>query len=349
MIPADKGTRDLLPLLKTDPQQDLWPETEFDGSPAPTGDGPPSAVPPATYAAADLPPLDEDVEGKPEAIPAMSPASAASPAPQMPETSVAEAEGIYIPVSLTVASSEPVSLTTLRPGHAAGEAHQPSGQDGSPGRESDGADGIAVHEPSDPGEAFDDAHTVKVTQRAEVEQDAKIIVEGYVGEVVARLHVDQHLMMDQDVDISFTIDGDGNFAVVLDQDMRIDQDIRVDVKIFDEGDVLYIDVFLLDSVEVEQDTTLDMRIGEGPPGGTVEVNQDLDLDQDVDIDIDIEDELEARYIVKVDVEILQEVDAEQNAVVDITDFNGEIDMDVDATQTAAIDQETIVRADFTLA
>lgn len=346
MISADKGTRDLLPLLKTDPQQDLWPETEFDGSPAPMGDLPPSAILSSIYAAADLLSLDKAVDDKPEAALAMGPASAASAAPQMPEISVAD--GTYvIPVTLTEAPSGPVSLTTIRPGYAAGGTHQ-SGQDETPGRESDGADGIAVREPSDPGEAFDDAHTVKVTQSAEVEQDAKIIVEGYVGEVVARLHIDQHLMMDQNVDISFTIDGDGNFAVVLDQDMRIDQDIRVDVKIFDEGDVLYIDVFLLDSVGVEQDTTLDMRIGDGPSGGTVEVNQDLELDQDVDIDIDIEDELEARYIIKVDVEILQEVDAEQNAVVDITDFNGEIDMDVDATQTAAIDQETIVRADFTL-
>ena len=347
MISADKGTRDLLPHLKTDPQQDLWPETEFDGSPAPTGDGSPSAILSSTSAAADLLSLDEAADDKPETAPAMGPASAASAAFHVPAASVAD--GTYvIPVTLTEVSSGLVSLTAIRPGHVAGGAHQPSGQDETPGHESDGADGIAVHEPRDPGEALDDAHTTKVTQSAEVEQDARIIVEGYVGEVVARLHIDQHLMMDQDVDISFTIDGDGNFAVVLDQDMRIDQDIRVDVKIFDEGDVLHVDVFLLDSVEVEQDTTLDMRIGEGPPGGTVEVNQDLDLDQDVDIDIDIEDELEARYIVQVDVEILQEVDAEQNAVVDITDFNGEIDMDVDATQTAEIDQETIVRADFTL-
>lgn len=348
MISADKGTRDLLPHLKTDPQQDLWPETEFDGGFAPMGDLPPSAILSSTYKAADLLSLDKAADDKPEAAPAIGPPPAASAVLHVPAASVAD--GTYIiPVTLTEASSGPVSLTTIRPGHAAGGTQHESGQDETPGRGSDGADSIAVREPSDPGEAFDDAHTVKVTQSAEVEQDAKIIVEGYVGEVVAHLHIDQHLMMDQDVDVSFTIDGDGHFAVVLDQDMRIDQDIRVDVKIFDEGDVLYIDVFLLDSVEVEQDTTLDMRIGEGPPGGTVEVNQDLDLDQDVDIDIDIEDELEARYIVKVDVEIRQEVDAEQNAVVDITDFNGEIDMDVDATQTAAIDQETIVRADFTLA
>jgi hypothetical protein len=131
--------------------------------------------------------------------------------------------------------------------------------------------------------------------------------------------------------------------------MRIDHDIRVDVTIFDGGDVLHIDDFLRDWVEVEQDTTLGMRITDGPPGGTVEVEQTLEIDQDVDIDIDIEDELEERYIINVEVEIRQEVDAEQNAVVDIADINGGIDMDVDAAQTAAVDQETIVRADFALA
>ena len=113
--------------------------------------------------------------------------------------------------------------------------------------------------------------------------------------------------------------------------------------------MLHVDVFLRDSVEVEQDTTIDMRISDGPPGGTVEVNQDIELDQDVDIDIDIEDELEERYVVKVNVEVLQEVDADQDAVVDIKDWNGEIDMDVDAMQTAVVEQQTIVQVDFSLA
>ena len=346
MISADKGTRDLLPLLTTDPQQQLWPETEFDGSAAPAGNGPPSAIPSSTYAAVDLLSRDEAADDKPGAAPAMGPPSAEGAAFHVPAASVAD--GTYIiSVTPTEVPFGPASLATTRTGPATDTDDHQDGQHESLGRYSDRADGIA--DPRDLDGVPDHTHTVKVTQSAEVEQDAKIIVEGYVGEVVARLHIDQHLMMDQDVDVSLTIDGDGNFAVVLDQDMRIDQDIRIDVKIFDEGAVLHIDVYLRDWVEVEQDTTLDLRVGDGTPGGTVEVNQDLDLDQDVDIDIDIEDELEARYIVKVDVEILQEVNAEQNAVVDITDFNGEIDMDVDATQTAAVDQETIVRADFTLA
>ena len=217
--------------------------------------------------------------------------------------------------------------------------------------ESDEARGGASHGPGGPdgiSSEVDDAHRINVTQVAVVDQEASIMVSGYVGEVVARLHIDQDLMMDQDVDISFTIDGDGHFALLLDQDMRIDQEVEIDLKIFDIDGVLYVDLFLRDSIEVEQDTTLDMRISDGSPGGTVEVNQDMEFDQEVDIDIDIEDELEERYIVKVDVEAIQEVDAEQDAVVDIKDWNGEIDMDVYAVQTAAIEQQTIVQADFAL-
>ena len=188
-----------------------------------------------------------------------------------------------------------------------------------------------------------------MTQIAIVDQEASVMVSGYVGEVVARVHIDQDLTMDQDVDISFLIDGDGHFALLLDQDMRIGQEVEIDIEIFDVDGVLYVDLFLRDSIEIEQDTTLDVRISDGSPGGTVQVNQDIELDQTVDIDIDVEDELEERYVVKVDVASLQEVDARQEAAVDITNWNGEIDMDIDAVQTAVVEQHTIVQADFSLA
>ena len=203
--------------------------------------------------------------------------------------------------------------------------------------------------PDDMSGEVDDAHSINVTQIAIVDQEASVMVSGYVGEVVARLHIHQDLMMDQDVDISFLIDGDGHFALLLDQHMRIDQEVEIDLKIFDVDGVLYVDLFLRDSIEIEQDTTLDMRISDGSPGGTVEVNQDIELDQTVDIDIDIEDELEERYVVKVNVATLQEVDVEQDAAVDINNWNGEIDMDVNAVQTAVVEQHTIVQADFSLA
>lgn len=343
---ADKGTRDLLPVFQADPQQGMWHETEFKGDVAPMRTDLPSSSPTAIYADEVAPLHDEATEGEAAASP-MPGAAPILTEPSGPQLSVVEGDGIrMISVSVADAPAGPAPSAANPAGHVA--QGTPTVQDETQGRDGDGSDGGAAAEPQDVEGAPDHTHTIDVTQTAEVEQTAKIIVGGYVGEVVARLQIDQNLKMDQDLDLSFTIDGDGRFAVVLDQDMRIDQDIEVDVNVFDEDDVLHIDVLLRDWVDVEQDTDLEVWIGDGPAGGMVEVNQDLELDQDVDIDIDIEDDLEARYIVKVDVEIVQDVDAEQAAVVDITDFYGEIDVDVDATQTAMIDQETIVRADFTL-
>ena len=245
------------------------------------------------------------------------------------------------------------SSTAYGGGGAGGRDQSGDGSDeNQPLPESDETRGGASHYPVGADDIFgevDDAHSINVTQIAIVDQEASVMVSGYVGEVVARLHIDQDLMMDQDVDISFLIDGDGHFALLLDQNMRIDQEVEIDLKIFDVNGVLYVDLFLRDSIEIEQDTTLDIRISDGSPGGTVEVNQDIELDQKVDIDIDIEDELEERYVVKVNVASLQEVDVEQDAAVDITNWNGEIDMDVNAVQTAVVEQHTIVQADFSLA
>jgi hypothetical protein len=241
----------------------------------------------------------------------------------------------------------PVSVVEAGPAPALEQADAGHGQ-----TVKEAADGAHVHDrqPKEPIDAEDDnTHTIKVTQLAEVGQDARIIVEGYVGEVVARLSIDQDVVMDQDVSIVFVADGNGHFSVVLDQDMRIDQEVDIDVDIYDEDGVLYIDLFVRDLIEVEQDTTLDARITDGPQGGIVEVNQAIELDQDVDIDIDIEDELEERYVIDVSVEVRQDVDADQDAVIAISDHDGAIDVDLDAIQTAEVDQETIVRADFALA
>lgn len=195
----------------------------------------------------------------------------------------------------------------------------------------------------------DDEHSVDVTQDATVDaQDADIIVTGYVGEVVAQLYIDQDLVMDQDVDISFTIDGDGNFSIVLDQYTLIDQQVSIDLDIFDVDNVLHVDLFLRDLIVIDQDTTVDISIDDGDPGGTVEINQEIELNQDVDVDIDIEDELEERYAVTITTDVDQTADADQDADVDITDNNGQIDVDVDAVQTAVVEQETVLRADFAL-
>lgn len=354
MFPANDSTRDLLPPIAADPEDILGPEMPFAGSIVPTSDVPPPSYP-ALSAYSGLPPNEEDdgahthgLDGSLVKTPLKDLAFSGAASP-FSATHVKSAEGSDLrPASAadhtSMASPSPIN------GQASAGSHDPGGAllrepDG------DGARGGVASNPNDSngelGET-DDVHSVSVRQIAIVDQDASVLVSGYVGEVVARLHIGQDLLMDQDVDINFTIDGDGHFNIVLDQDVRIDQDVQIDLNIYDVDGVLYVDLFLYDAVEVEQDTTVDMRISDGPPGGTVEVNQDIEMTQDVDIDIDIEDDLQERYLVKVQVETLQQANVDQDVVVDVKEWNGEIDMDVDATQTAAVDQQTIVQADFAL-
>jgi hypothetical protein len=346
MFPTDKGSRYLLPLIETDRQEILGLETELSASPVDVDEFP--AISPTMHQPADLPPVEDGADGEQATMPIKGPALPLAASRGL-EALGGEAEGLHhIPMSLahelfaaklpTIPLSEVGDISDR---HQAARGGQPEA--GAHDR------GVPSSDVSDGSCASGVGHSIRVIQIAEVDQQASIIIDGYVGEVVARLHIDQDLMMDQDVDISFTIDGDGHFAVLLDQDMRIDQETGIDVEIYDDDGILYVDVFLHDSIEVEQDTAIDLRISDGPPGGTVEVNQDIVLDQDVSIDIDIEDELEERYVIRLDVDVLQDVDAAQAAIADITDRNGEIDMDVEAMQTATVDQEIMVRADFALA
>ncbi|WP_269932636.1 hypothetical protein [Aminobacter sp. HY435] len=336
MIPFDKGTRDLLPVIDAGRQEMPGQETAFGGAPAPAGEFPHAATPSAMHRPADLPAAEDHADGAHATMPIKLPPTSLAAA-HGPETPVGEAGGLHV-ISMSLPPELLAATLTKIPHPGAGDSRD----------HHEATQGLQA-EPGTGDCASDGGHSIRVTQVAEVEQDASITVNGYVGDVVARLHIDQDLTMDQDVDISVTIDGDGHFAVLLDQSMHIDQETELDVNIYDEDGVLYVDVFLRDSIDVEQDTSIDIRISDGPAGGTVEVNQDIDLDQDVRIDIDIEDELEERYDIKLDVDVLRDVDAVQDAAVDISDWNGEIDMDVDAMQTAAVDQEIIVRADFALA
>ena len=349
MIPFDKGTRNLLPVFEADPQEMFGAETEFAGAPGHANEFPAPAASSLAHRHADPPKVESDGSAGHATLPIKGPASPVAASHDL-ETSGRDAEGLHV-----IAISLPSGLHPAKlPGSPHSEAghvdtHHEATQSDRPEADKEVGDAAS----GDLGEgnraADDDGHSIRVTQVAEVDQNASIIVEGYVGEVVARLHIDQDLTMDQDVDISFSIDGEGRFAILVDQDMRIDQDTQIVVDFHDDNGVLYVDVFLHDSIAVEQDTTVEMQISDGHFGGTVEVQQVIELDQDVDIDIDIEDELEERYVIKLDVEVVQDVDAEQDAIVDITDRNGEIDMDVEAVQTASVDQEIIVRADFALA
>lgn len=355
MFFSDKGTRDLLPLIELHLDEIAGPGPEFDGDPTPATNVPLLTIPFAIPPGADLPPAEPETDKDD-----LQTSSTGDPVP-LPVTSVGGPAGgdtvtiheISIPLDKSFFEGNPVTVT-FRGATGELEQNEGAGQASPSSHAADGHSPNSVAGVSSPNPATgvpstpDDAHTINVRQYAEVEQDASIFVSGYIGEVVARLHIDQSLVMDQDVDISFTIDGDGHFSVLLDQDMRIDQDIWVDINIWDEDGVLYVDVFLRDAIEVEQDTTIDLEISDGPLGGTVEVNQDIELDQDVHIQIDIEDELEERYIIKTKVDVIQTAYADETAVVGITERDGEIDLDVDATQTAFVDQETVVHADFVL-
>lgn len=337
-----QGTRQLPPLTASGPDEIVGPEMAFAGSVAQAHALPLPAVALAAQPAVDLPPVEHGTDWEPSPVPieGQGPSIISHGAPAL-------GRGIERPHFVPATPAE--SLDPARPQmvafrDAGGDAvHAQEAQNGRP--ELDGDDTL---DSDDVLSELGNIDGIDISQVATADQDASVIVNGYVGNVVTRLHIDQNLVMDQDADISVTIDGDGHFVVLLDQDMRIDQDVRIDVDIFDVDGVLYVDLFLRDSIEIEQDTIVDARIGDGPPGGTVEVTQTIEMDQDVDIDIDIEDELEERYLVKVDVSVEQKIDAEQDAVVDIRDLNGEVDMDLDAIQAASVDQQTIVQADLVL-
>jgi hypothetical protein len=354
MLPANNGTRDLLPLIQADSEETILSEQESGGAPAAEDALPLFAPSPATHPMADLAPLEEDDAGAYASMPikALPNSSAAFQVSTLAREDADHGQIAAPNPTLDMAIPKPLMVSA---GRGAG-AH--SAQDDAPvhhgadddiGKASQGPLQDPLNDDNDVGgtaDIDDNVHRITVRQDAEVDQDASIIVHGYAGKVVARLHIDQDLLMDQDVDIDFKIDGDGRFSVLVDQDMRIDQDVDIDLKIFDVDGVLYVDLILKDRVAVEQDTTLDLKIGDGPYGGTVAIDQTLEMTQDVDINIDIEDDLEERYLVKVDIDVRQDVDADQDATVDITHQDGEIDMDVDAFQTAFVDQETIARIDF---
>ncbi len=353
MFPTSDSTRDLLPPIAADPDDIIGPEMPFAGNVLPSVI-PQSSYPSAPHAAAELPPGEQvggahegDFDGSFATAPLedLAPSGAA---PHFSTTFVKDPEGShFIPVS---AVQHPSMLEPPATGEGGGSHNHPaSGQVSSSETDGDGVRGsVDLDDAGYPLSETDDAQSISVRQIAIVDQDASVFVSGYLGEVVARLHIDQDLLMDQEVEVNFTIDGDGHFNLLLDQEVRIDQNVQIDLEIYDTDGVLYIYLFLHDAVEVEQETTVDMRISDGPHGGTVDVSQDIEITQDVDIDIDIEDDLEERYIVKVEVETLQRAEVDQDVVVDVREWNGEIDMNVDAGQTATVDQQTIVQADFVL-
>ncbi|MEZ0168594.1 hypothetical protein [Microvirga sp. TS319] len=356
MLPADKGIRDLLPFIQPYLDDDVLLEADFDGAPIMEETGSPSTVATAAHPLADLSPHHEDDAGGRASMPIKAAPHSSAPL-HVSALERGEAEHAQVETSggtPTIELPKPIATSGDRgagghlPRGNAQEEHERDGheRDGDDDAHTINREPVGPSTPAGDAAEHDDAHTISVTQVAEVDQDAHVIVQGYVGKVVARLHIDQDLLMDQDADIDIDIDGEGRFFVTVDQDMRIDQSVDIDLRIFDVDDVLYVDLFLKDRIAVEQNTTLDIHLSDGHRGGDVSIDQSLEMNQDVDIDIDIEDDLEERYVVKVEIDVDQDAVADQDATVDITDRAGEIDMDVDALQTAYVDQETTVRIDF---
>ncbi|WP_077967617.1 hypothetical protein [Ensifer adhaerens] len=350
-ILADGGTRDLLLPIEDNAEEMLGQAF------APTGGADPAsgAAFPGTPSGA---PVDADLQPAQDSFAEMEMISVKGPV--TPSDTVGAPEVPVGEANILPSLSLPIAPTSLEPKSTRGGESDGHGEGGSMAQPGRGGDARQTESHADPPDAdnanppdaendVDHGHEVSVLQTAIAEQDARIIVNGYPGEVVARLHIEQDLVLDQDVDIALTTDGGGHFAILVDQDMYIGQEIEIDLDIFDADGVLYIDLFLRDSIEIEQDTSIDVQLGNGPPGGSVEVDQDIELEQDVDIDVDIEDELEERYVVKVEIGVAQEVAVAQQASVGIAFSNDEIDVAVDAVQAAAVDQQTIALVDFAVA
>ncbi len=376
MGPSDV-TRYLLPPIAAFPDDILGAEMPFEGNVTPGSDAPLLSYPPASIPYHSPPGTDYGSHGHGfDANPVTEPLKGlelGSAKPQIFHTLVLDPkEGHFVPApELKDGSiSKPVKVHVRGGGQdgkdgkdgndhggegkSDGEGHghgelgsSPTPVEG-PGSEVGADDGSLPGDLDDPLAESDGVDSINVSQIAIADQDASILVSGYLGEVVARVQIDQDLLMDQDVQIDFSIDGDGHLYLRLDQDMRIDQNVQIDLRIYDVDGVLYIDLYLHDSVEIEQDTTIDMELSDGPAGATVLLDQDVQITQDVDIDIDIEDELEERYIVKVQVDTIQQADVDQDAIVGVKNVNGDLETDIDAIQTANVEQQTIVHADFVM-
>jgi uncharacterized protein YdeI (BOF family) len=368
MTPYDRGIRDLVPLFLEDPDE-LGYDAEEDADGAAFGpdispiDAP---APRSSEEAMRLPELSAHTTAGPT-MPTQYVLSSSSQIDQLP----AQAAGPDIVAPSTAVEpglfdqsfiKYPVSAGAYGDGghspaddasvpESSGDHPVQTGMD-PPAQTTDG--GAGVPQQSAPigseglVEGTDGEHDIAVTQTADVDQDATIVVQGYMGSVVSRFHIDQKILMDQDADIDVNMDGNGHFAITIDQKMYINQQTDVDLKVFDEDGVLYVDLYLRDVIEVDQDTSVLFNMYDGFGDNDLVIIQDLDMDQDVDVDIDVEDELEERYDVKVDVSVLQDADADEDANLHITNHAGELEVDLEANQVANIDQETFVKIDFAL-
>ncbi len=193
-----------------------------------------------------------------------------------------------------------------------------------------------------------DGDDIHIVQTAFVDQDADVLLNGWVGESKIRVFIENDADISQDVDVELDRDGNGRMLLRLDQAMLINQETEIDLDIYEENGVLYVDLYLRNEVELEQDTELDLMMDGWRGQSHVFVNSNLDVRQHTDIDVDIEDELEEKFAIKVAIGVKQAIHADQDADIDVTYAHGGLGVDVDAVQTATIDQDTTLKIDFAL-
>ncbi|ANY76890.1 hypothetical protein BB934_00545 [Microvirga ossetica] len=196
--------------------------------------------------------------------------------------------------------------------------------------------------------AVPDGDDLHIVQTAFVDQDADVLLNGWIGDSKIRVFMENDADIDQDVDIDLEYDSSGRMFLRLNQFMMIDQETEIDLDIYEVKGVLYVDLHLRNEVDVEQDTELDLMMGGWNGGSLVYANNDLDVRQHTDVDIDIDDDLEEQFKIKVAVGIKQAIHTDQDADIDLTYANGAFGVDLDAIQTATIEQDTTLKIDFSV-
>jgi hypothetical protein len=196
--------------------------------------------------------------------------------------------------------------------------------------------------------AIPDSDDIHIVQTAFVDQDAEVLLNGWMGESKIRVFMDNDADMVQDANVELDIDGNNRMFLRLDQSMTIDQDTEIDLDIYEVEGVLYVDLYLKNEVDIAQDSELDLMMDGWNGKSQFFVNNDLDVRQHVEIDVDIKDELEEKFAIKVAIGVKQAIDADQDADIDVSYADGGFGVDVDAIQTATIDQDTTLRIDFSV-
>ncbi|UVF19358.1 hypothetical protein HPT29_023530 [Microvirga terrae] len=394
MLPPDKGTRNLLPLL-ADKQDGIVQAAEDEGSPVrpasdpglsashssnPTSDPAPSRIEPAHQPATS--PFGTDLA---PAVHDSASHAFSSPGPKGSTDGISghARSGVEIDDNGTESGQSSVfgssvGSPTAAPHAAAGassgashrmpeEAATDEGQkDPGPALESGGvhtplpetAAGTATVPgaglPSDPPTpagipiAVPDSDDIHIVQTAFVDQDADVLLNGWMGESKIRVFMDNDADMEQDADIRLDVDANNRVFLRLDQSMTIDQNTEIDLDIYEVKGVLYVDLYLKNEVDIVQDTELDLMMDGWHGKSQFVVNNHLDIRQDVDVDVDIDDELEEKFAIKVAIGVKQAIDVDQDADIDVSYADGAIGVDVDAVQTATIDQDTTLRIDFSV-